>query len=123
MKRLPAAPIAALSLWALAALAAPPEGAYPRLSTWFESLRQPGSGISCCSIADCRPVDTRVGPAGYEAFIDDRWRPVPADKVLQGKDNPNRPRRRLLDARPRHPVLRARHGDLAKRGGVLRASA
>jgi hypothetical protein len=73
---------------AAAGTGAPPENGDPRLAPWFESLRQPGTGISCCSIADCRPVDYRVGENGYEVLIEDLWRPVPADKVLQGKDNP-----------------------------------
>ena len=40
--------------------AAPPENADPNLAPWFESLKQPGSGVSCCSIADCRPVEYRL---------------------------------------------------------------
>lgn len=70
------------------AAAAPPENADPALAPWFNSLRQPGTGVSCCSLADCRPVDYRDGPAGYEVWINDHWVPVPADKVLTGKDNP-----------------------------------
>jgi len=67
---------------------APPEHADPTLAPWFNSLRQPGTGVSCCSIADCRPVDYRGGPAGYEVWIENAWHKVPADKVLDGKDNP-----------------------------------
>jgi hypothetical protein len=36
------------------ALAAPPDNFDPKLSPWFDSLRQPGTGAGCCSIADCR---------------------------------------------------------------------
>ena len=39
-------------------------------------------------MADCRPADYRVGTNGYEVYIEDQWRPVPAEKILQGKDNP-----------------------------------
>lgn len=67
---------------------APPEGADMRLGPWFESLRQPGTGMSCCSISDCRPVDSRVGPDGYEAWIDNNWLPVPANRFLQSQPNP-----------------------------------
>ncbi len=68
--------------------AAPPPDADPALAPWFNSLRQPGSGISCCSIADCRPVDYRTVGDHYEAFIDGEWRKVPPDKVLTRVDNP-----------------------------------
>ena len=42
--------------------AEPPEGADPALRPWFESLKQPGTGVSCCSISDCRPVQYRLAP-------------------------------------------------------------
>ncbi len=78
-----------------AALAAPPEGADPALAPWFQSLRQPGTGGGCCSLADCRPTEYRPTPNGYEAWIDGRfsvspgmWVPVPEDKILQRIDNP-----------------------------------
>lgn len=70
------------------AQAAPPPDADPSLSPWFEDLRQPGTGRSCCSIADCRPVDYRVVENHYEAFVDDQWMTVPPDKVLRRYDNP-----------------------------------
>jgi hypothetical protein len=68
--------------------AAPPEQANPELHGWFESLKQPGSGISCCSIADCLPVDYKMETEGYEALIEARWVRIPGDKVLHGKPNP-----------------------------------
>jgi hypothetical protein len=67
---------------------APPENADPRFSDWFNSLRQPGTGVSCCSISDCRPVDYQTNQDHYEVWIADQWRPVPNDKVLQRYDNP-----------------------------------
>ena len=85
---------AAVFVLALAALAgrsseaAPPEGADATLAPWFESLKQPGSGVSCCSIADCRPVEYRLATNGYEALLDARWMRVPDDKILHGKPNP-----------------------------------
>ncbi len=68
--------------------AAPPPDADPAQAPWFNSLRQPGSGISCCSIADCRPVDYRTVGDHYEAFIEGEWRAVPPEKVLTRADNP-----------------------------------
>jgi hypothetical protein len=68
--------------------AAPPEHVDQNLAQWFQSLQQPDTGVSCCSIADCRPVDSRVGPAGYEVFLEDEWQPVPKEKILEGKHNP-----------------------------------
>ena len=70
------------------AYAAPPEHVDYALAPWFQSLRQPGSGASCCSIADCRTTDYRTDGDGYEALIDNRWMVVPADKILQRTDNP-----------------------------------
>ncbi|KAA5612071.1 hypothetical protein [Rhodovastum atsumiense] len=71
-----------------AAQARPPENPDPELAPWYNSLRQPGTGISCCSIADCRPVDYRVVQDRYEAFIAGAWRAVPPDRVLHREDNP-----------------------------------
>jgi hypothetical protein len=68
--------------------AAPPENADPALAPWFESLKQPGTGIPCCSIADCRPVEYRLAADGYEALLDARWVRVPDDKILRGMSNP-----------------------------------
>jgi hypothetical protein len=77
-----------LLLGSLEVAGAPPENADPRLAPWFNSLRQPGTGVSCCSISDCRPVDYRLTGSGYEVWIQEQWRAVPADKVLQGHENP-----------------------------------
>ncbi|HXP32336.1 MAG TPA: hypothetical protein VN832_14675 [Stellaceae bacterium] len=80
---------AILSLACIGALsAAPPEGADPTLAPWFQSLRQPGTGVSCCSIADCRATEYRSRGEGYEAFIDERWISVPQERVLDHIDNP-----------------------------------
>jgi len=88
-RSLRAAALAALLLApVMLALAAPPENADPALSQWFRSLRQPGTGISCCSMADCRTTDYRVVGEGYEALIDGTWRPVPPERVLDHTDNP-----------------------------------
>ena len=68
--------------------AAPPENADPALAPFFQSLKQPGSGASCCSIADCRPADYRMAVDGYEAKLDGDWVHVPDERVLHGQNNP-----------------------------------
>ena len=68
--------------------AAPPPDADMSLAPWFNSLQQPGSGISCCSIADCRRTDSRDAGDHYEAFVDGQWRPVPPSAVVERQDNP-----------------------------------
>jgi hypothetical protein len=80
--------LAAIVLLVAGARAAPPENADPALSPWFQSLAVPGTGISCCSIADCRPTDYRTVGDHYEALIEDKWVAIPPRKVLQRTDNP-----------------------------------
>lgn len=70
------------------AFGAPPEHADPALAPWFKSLAQPDSGVSCCSLADCRPAEYRQGKEGYEVLIEGEWVPVPPEKILQRIDNP-----------------------------------
>lgn len=68
---------------------AAPEGSDPANAPWFQSLRQPDTGISCCSIADCRVAEYRVNAdQEYEARIGDDWVLVPPEKVLQHEINP-----------------------------------
>src|SRR3954470_14885104 len=68
--------------------AEPPANADPALRPWFESLKQPGTGVSRCSISDCRPVQYRLANDGDEALIDTGWVHVPQDKVLRHQPNP-----------------------------------
>lgn len=70
------------------ARAEPPEGADMSLAPWYQSLKQPGSGAGCCSIADCRPVKSRVVTDHYEILIDEKWVAVPPDKILDHQSNP-----------------------------------
>jgi hypothetical protein len=67
---------------------APPPDADPSLAPWYRSLQQPQSGVSCCSVADCRAVDYRIVDKHYEVFIQGDWLAVPPDKVLTRADNP-----------------------------------
>ncbi len=82
--------LAAVSLIGLAvpASARPPPNADMSLAPWFQELRQPGTGISCCSIADCRPTDFRTNGSHYEAMVEGQWRSVPPETVLHSTDNP-----------------------------------
>ena len=79
---------AALALLAGSAAAHPPPGADMSLAPWFQSLKQPGTGMSCCSIADCRPTDFRIHGGEYQAMVEGQWRSVPPNAVLERLDNP-----------------------------------
>ena len=63
----------------------PPANVDPNSATaqWYRSLIRPDTGTSCCSIADCRPTEARVGVDGWEAVMDDKWVRIPQGKVLQ----------------------------------------
>ena len=78
----------ALAFCTTAAFARPPEHADPALAPWFHSLLQPGTGISCCSEADCRRTDYRIKDDHYEALINGEWKTVPSRAVLKRMDNP-----------------------------------
>jgi len=82
----------ALALAALLAAqpgrAAPPDNADPALAPWFQSLKQPGTRVGCCSVADCRPVDSRIVGDHYEALIGGHWTSVPPERVLEHEPNP-----------------------------------
>lgn len=59
-----------------------------RRSDWFNSLKQPSNGISCCNISDCQQTQARQRPdQSWEAVIDDykghRWVAIPPDKVVK----------------------------------------
>jgi hypothetical protein len=78
-----------------AAVAAPPDSPDPALAPWFESLKQPGTGAPCCSIADCRTVEFRQDRDGYEVLIDGRWKVsipfwlrVAPNRIIDRIDNP-----------------------------------
>lgn len=70
------------------AQAHPPKNANMSYAPWFRSLRQPGTGMSCCSIADCRQTSFRIKGNHYEALIDGTWKTVPPDRILSRTDNP-----------------------------------
>jgi hypothetical protein len=77
--------VALLLFLPLSAKAAPPPGADPNspIAKWFEQLKQPGTQIGCCSIADCRPVDADQDLDGtFVAIIDKHVVKIPQDKVI-----------------------------------------
>lgn len=83
--------LSALTLARLA-YAAPPEGADPNSprAAWFNSLRTP-EGASCCSIADCRPVEAQLVTDGWQIRIDDEWVDVPPEVILRRDNQDGRP--------------------------------
>ena len=68
--------------------AAPPPDADPALAPWFRGLQAPDTGRSCCSVADCRPMEVRTRGDHYEVLIEGQWLVVPPEKVLNRSDNP-----------------------------------
>lgn len=84
------------------AYGAPPENADPALAPWFQSLHQP-NGASCCSEADCRPVDARMEGDHYQAFVRNRWLDIPNQKVIPSKSNPTG--RAVLCMQPENEVI------------------
>jgi hypothetical protein len=75
---------AALLQLGVAANAMPPPGQPVDLEmhSWYESLKQPDTGAGCCSIADCRPYDSRVVGDHYEILDHGRWLSVPNAAVV-----------------------------------------
>ena len=81
----------ALGFWVSGAVASPPNGLDPqsRVADWFRSLKQPQTGLGCCSVADCRTATFRINEAGqYEVWIEDKWRLVPPNSVVRRESNP-----------------------------------
>lgn len=72
------------------AFAAPPPGADPNSPTaqFFQGLRQPHTGASCCSISDCRAYQARVADGHYEVWHDGAWLVVPDAVILPQMVNP-----------------------------------
>ena len=54
----------------------------PDMSKWYQSLKQPGTGTGCCSVADCRPYNSRIVGSHYEILDHQRWLVVPDNVVL-----------------------------------------
>jgi hypothetical protein len=67
---------------AVAALGLPAHAAGDRAS-WFHSLRQPQTGMSCCDVADCHATEADWRGHGWWAKVDGEWEPVPGEKLLK----------------------------------------
>jgi hypothetical protein len=87
-------------LLASAAYAKPPPGADAEspLGQWYNSLHQPHDGISCCALADCRPVEMKLGGNHYWVFIGEqfeeapnKWIEVPDEAILHVQNNAGQP--------------------------------
>jgi hypothetical protein len=87
-------------LAATTVLAAPPPGGNPdpAMAAWYRSLRSPISGVSCCSVADCRNTAIRpeadgsisawIGQEQFGPDAPDEWRTIPPEARLNRDDNP-----------------------------------
>lgn len=58
---------------------------------WYNGLKQPGTGYSCCNEKDCARVRARQTDEGWEVLIevagDRRWVPVPSHVILPDRLN------------------------------------
>lgn len=52
----------------------------------YKTLKQPGTGASCCNNMDCRPVPHRITPTGVEFFVGNRWLLPPTSKLIERSD-------------------------------------
>jgi len=72
--------------WSAALLAATafslPVHAEGDRATWFHSLKQPQTGMSCCDVADCHSTQADWRQGGWWALVDDEWVPVPSNRLL-----------------------------------------
>lgn len=86
-----AAVAAASALVVAGARAKPPEHVDPALASWFQTLANPISGISCCAEYDGHILasrDWRTTAGGYQVQIAGTWRDVPPQAVLNRVANP-----------------------------------
>ncbi len=85
-----AAVVAVTALWMIVYAYAelPPGAVKGPNSEWFENLRHPTSGGSCCSIADCRPVRTRMIDGKYQVKDGEVWLDVPENSIVRVTQNP-----------------------------------
>lgn len=68
-------------------LADPPPGYEPKLHEWFESLKQPMTQQSCCTISNCHFADYREVDGHFEVKIDGWAYLVPRNIILR-TENP-----------------------------------
>ncbi len=56
---------------------------------FYSKLRQPQTGISCCSQRDCRPAQHRQTNQGHEFLINGEWVNVAQTKIIDNKLTPD----------------------------------
>jgi hypothetical protein len=54
-------------------------------ASWFKSLKQPGTEISCCDISDCRRAEANWRNGQWHAVVEGQWTPIPPEKELDKK--------------------------------------
>jgi hypothetical protein len=55
---------------------------HDELHHWYLTLKEPGTGASCCSKQDCRPTQHRINNGAVEVEVDGEWTSVPHYKIL-----------------------------------------
>ena len=64
----------------------------PDLHDWFEHQTSRGGMRLCCSIADghvLKEEEWRVRGGIYQVFVEDKWRDVPKDAIVDPGHGPN----------------------------------
>lgn len=51
-------------------------------SSWWSSLRMPGSGASCCDISDCAYTSARFRDGHWQAVVAGMWRDIDPTRIL-----------------------------------------
>ena len=51
-------------------------------ASWFKSLKQPGTGVSCCDISDCKRAEADWRDGQWHAVVNGEWTPIPPEKEL-----------------------------------------
>jgi hypothetical protein len=82
-----------VALFCLIAFAAHGHEASEPEAAWFNSLRQPATGMECCqSTHDCREYDerteVRIENGVYALLHRGEWLPVPEVRFIDRADNP-----------------------------------
>jgi hypothetical protein len=83
--------VATSTFVAVGVRAKPPDHVDPALISWFQSLSNPISGLSCCAEYDGHILasrDWRVTADGYQVQIAGSWHDVPPQAVLNHIANP-----------------------------------
>ena len=83
MSQLTAAAMSCVLMFASSALAQDHSGHAKHHDQLYKSLKQPGTGMSCCNNQDCRPVPHRITTTGVEFFVHGRWLMPPARVVME----------------------------------------